>query len=433
MPLLLLFISFLLTGCDTEDQNLYHEDQNSHHEDQNLYHWNVWLYLGGDNDLHESILYDVEEITAGSRSNKINICLQIDLHEQNAERYCIRNGNKSSVQNIGEVDMTQKQTLSEFIKWAEQQGRSKYAMLILSDHGNGWDHKVGPSPRSKISNQSMFVDYDNDSPSTPSLHNHLIADAIADSNVEFDILGFDASIMGSIEVLTEFSDNAEILITSQEVGYADGWNYEDIFTQLSANTSMGPETLATLIVESYEEYYETNDIPKVYSIAAHRSSSIIPLATEIDNIANNFIEKLQNSPEATVKLLKASRENAQAIDPIIQADVYVDLKDFLIQADLYNDNISAILEEATISEYHGNERPNANGISIVFFKAPTAKPEDNCKDPITQSTDWACVRFDSNYTNWDDEAGTGNKGRFINDYSWDELLHDYYASINNLN
>ena len=211
------FIAPMLSSCSIETS-----------ESVEQYEWNIWFYLAGDNDLSPHIEADFQEIITSINSKHINICIQIDrVNDVPTQRYRLLNGTSTLLADLGEVDSTDPNELSNFITWAKSQGAAKKNILIISSHGNGWDQATGASPLDKPTQRAMFSDEDNNKPA-PNVytHNHLIADAIQSANVQLDILGLDASLMATIETMYEFSELAPILVASEEIGNANGWNYK---------------------------------------------------------------------------------------------------------------------------------------------------------------------------------------------------------------
>ena len=324
---------------------------------------------------------------------------------------------------IGEVDMSAKDTLLDFLLWANQQELEKSGniMLVLSDHGAGWDQHAGPSPVKKATERALFVDWDNqgEGKNTPVLHNHRVRDAILESGLAIDILGLDASIMGTIEAIYEFSDLADIIISSQEIGYQEGWDYEVILKKLSFDSAMSPNLLAEIIVNSYRDYFENNIYldsylgEESYSLAAHSSAKIQAVVDEVEILSLSWQEKLLNESNDSVKEMQAMRSTVQDLDPAVQFGVYIDLKDMANKLDPES-RIPDLIDDATLYEYHGKDRPYASGMSIVFLQAEDA---------------WKWGTCDPHYKDWDAATETGNKGKFINETHWNEMLSAYYQSV----
>ncbi|MDH5546691.1 MAG: clostripain-related cysteine peptidase [Gammaproteobacteria bacterium] len=381
--------------------------------------WTFIVYLDGDNDLAPYNLQDLEEMKTGIQVDNIRVLVQFDQPDGvTAKRYEITEKGMTELEDIGEVNMADEQTLTDFLVWAKGRlNKPDHTILILSDHGNGWDQTIGPSPAEKVGPRSLFNDWDN-GVIKMAMHNHRVRTAIEASGININVLGLDASIMGTIEAIYEFSDLAEVVISSQEVGYQIGWDYTNVFARLSKDPKMSIDEFSSIVVDSYRRQFEevlypsgieTND--KLYTLAAHRSEGVKALATALGDFASSTKAALADTANNAelITALQTARENAQHIDFYNQPRVYVDIKDFFAKYD-NTSNIPALLDQATIASYHGADRPDANGLSVVFFKL---------------RSDGSNNTYDVNYKNWDADTATGNKGRFINEFEWDEMLYLY--------
>lgn len=379
--------------------------------------------MDGDNNLSQAALADISEMEAVGSTDNLNIIVQLDLSGgATTKRYRIMKGSSGLISDLGELDMASPQTLTDFLIWAKDAYPADRTMLILWDHGNGWDQGDGPSSP-KLLNTPGYIAYsifnDNDNNSM-FLSNHKVKNAIKDSGIKIDILGLDASIMGTIEALHEFRDLSDVIITSQEVGEEHGWDYTAILSKLTSSPNVDEEDLSRVIVNSYKAFFEDQFYPsnpvyeKRHTLSALRTKYISSIATEVDMLAQKFIALLENpeSREGVLGLIKEARDKVQDIDRYVQPYVYVDLVDLdrLLAQDT---KISSLLSDAVIAEYHGSARGNAHGISIVFFKLPDAID----------------LTFDPNYKNYDSQTKTGNKGDFINQFKWDEFLERYYETL----
>ncbi|MDA8101065.1 MAG: clostripain-related cysteine peptidase [Nitrospiraceae bacterium] len=372
--------------------------------------------MDGDNNLGSSAIEDIDEMKAIGSTDNVQVIVQLDLPQGiTTKRYRIVKNDWELISDLGELDMANPQTLTDFLVWAKDAYPADRVVLVLWNHGNGWDQGDGPSqPAAGISRKSIFYDEDNKS---PFLANHQVKKAIQASGIKLDVLGLDASIMGTIEALYEFKDLAPIIISSQEVGESHGWYYTPILSQLTGNPRMNTEDLSRIIVDSYHDFLESYFYPafptyeKRHTIAALRTACLGTLATEVDSLAAGLRSQLSDPATSaqTVASIGAARSNAQEIDHYIQPGVYVDLQDF-DRLFTGGSSISSTIAEGTIKEYHGDARPNAHGVSIVFFRSRTINT------------------YDKNYRNYDAQTGFGNGGDFINHYHWDEFLDTYYSA-----
>ncbi|MFO7560906.1 MAG: clostripain-related cysteine peptidase [Desulfobacterales bacterium] len=381
--------------------------------------WTILAYLDGDNDLDNAALADLKEMEDAAASPYVTVIVQLDLRNDiSAKRYWIQNNSSVLLEDLGELDSANPETLTSFLTWAKENYPADNTVLILWNHGNGWDRADGLDRSGQIKTaQAMFIDEDNDS---SFLSNRMVREAIEHSGLQADLIGFDACTMGTIEALYEYSSipGTKIIVTSQEAGESHGWEYTVILSALAADPGMSLETFASTIVDAYENFYETRFYPanpkyeKRHTISALRTDIVMELAEEVNFLAVNLLERL-NDPAArdeTISLIDAMRDNVQVIDPYIKPYVYIDLvhMDTLLGLDT---DIASLVSRATVAEYHGAARENANGISIVFFKLPEA---------------FEYRTYDPNYMDMDNDAQTGTGAGFINAYQWDEFLHQYY-------
>jgi len=381
--------------------------------------WNVLVYMDADNELEDAALVDLSEMEAAVSSDNVNVIVQLDLRNGiGTKRYQVINGSSQLLTDLGELDMASPETITSFLTWAKDTYPADKTFLILWNHGNGWDQGDGPSsPSTGIISRSIFYDEDNGSPFLP---NHQVKLAIENSGINIDILGLDACSMGTIEALYEFCElpGLEIIISSQEVGEWYGWDYKAILSRLSRNPGISVEYLSKVVVSSYEKFYEEIFYPsfplkeKLHTISALRADDIRAVAEEADLLAEKLTGLLEapETREEALLLIGYARETVQKIDLYIKPYVYVDLVDLDTLLG-QGTEIASLTAAATIAEYHGTARENANGISIVFFKLPEAG---------TYNT------YDANYKNYDPQTYTGNGGDFINRFRWDEFLATYY-------
>jgi hypothetical protein len=220
--------------------------------------------------------------------------------------------------------------------------------------------------------------------------------------------------MATIEALYEFSDVSGIsaIISSQELVGESGWDYANILSALYADPEMSVDEFAEIIVSTFKDFYK-DSVNQEITISALRAEIIREIARETDALAGQLIELLESTGtrDDTLAIIEDARKTVQEIDPYINPYVYVDLAD--LDARLgFDTQIAILMDEAVISEYHGNDLENVNGMSIVFFRLPEATPFNT---------------FDTNYTNYDSMTNIGNKGDFINQFRWDEFLFTYYS------
>ena len=145
-------------------------------------------------------------------------------------------GLKRVVDDDGSRTMTDPETLSRFIKWCAKNYPANRNMLILWDHGGGSVSGYGYDEKNQRSG-SMPLDK--------------ISKALKDSKVQFDIVGFDACLMATLETGLMLEPYADYMIASEETEPGIGWYYTDWLTKLSRNTSMPSVEIGKNIVDDF--------------------------------------------------------------------------------------------------------------------------------------------------------------------------------------
>lgn len=376
--------------------------------------WTFLVYMDGDNDLSAAALNNFAQMKAATPSAKVQVVVQLALQGATTKRYLVANGQTTLLSDMGqELNMADGQTITDFLTWAKSTYPADRTVLVLWDHGGGWDELLPTAKSAKVTPRkailSMFT-----SPGSNDvvLSNSLIRQAIEQSGIKLDVLGIDGCNMATIEALYEFRGLASVLVASEDLIPDTGWDYESLLSGLAASTGISAEEFGSLAVSTYKSFYEALT-PNVCTMIALRSSDLDSIANEINSVALNLIGLMNDSAtrNATLTAITTARANAQVIDPNGTAFVYVDLVDLFNRLGVTT-TLPALVSAATISEYHGTERPNAHGVAIVFFLLPEA---------VTYNV------YDPNYTNYDSATNTGSQLEFINNFNWDEFLHTYYV------
>jgi hypothetical protein len=156
---------------------------------------------------------------------------------------------------------------------------SNYA-LIIWDHGSAWigDYK---STRSYSPQAIAFDDTSRNWITTPELRRALeIAGGV-------DLLGMDACLMGSIEVLYELKDVADYVVASSFTEPGTGWNYE-FFKQITSTDNEG--AVGRKIVDAYRVYYDgTFWESKGLSLAVYDMSKVAETASALNSLSLRLI------------------------------------------------------------------------------------------------------------------------------------------------
>ena len=132
-------------------------------------------------------------------------------------------------------------TLSEFINYANINYPADKRALVFWNHGAG--SILGFGADENFSFDGLYL--------------YEMADAFLNSydGQKFEIVGFDACLMASIEMASVLEPYSNYMVASEEVEPGGGWNYEYYFGALAANPGMTGEELGIAITDGYYEKY----------------------------------------------------------------------------------------------------------------------------------------------------------------------------------
>jgi hypothetical protein len=336
--------------------------------------WTFMVYLDADNNLESAGIKDINEMETVGSSNALAITVQIDRisgydsSNQNwteTRRYYITKDNNMEtinsnlLENLGEQNMGDKNTLTSFVTWAIQTYPANHYALILWDHGGGYPGVC-------------WDDTNNEDYLTMLELKEALANIYNGASRKIDVLAFDACLMGMIEVVYQIRNYVSYMVASEETEPGDGYPYNLILAELAASPSMTPERLATTIVTKYVNSYtdglaDPEDDPKITS-SAFNLTAISETTSAVSRLAQAIVGDFGNC--------KTALREAWAQAETFQGD-FVDLYHFttLLKGKVSNNTVKAeaqtILETATaliLCEAHGQVHSNASGVSIYYPK-----------------------------------------------------------------
>jgi clostripain len=411
--------------------------------------WLVMVYSDADDEVLENDMFiDINEMELIGSTDQVTMVAQIDRHEDwldddwhNTRRYRITQDddldtiNSELVADLGEQNMADPQTLIDFVTWSIQTYPAQRYALILSDHGMGWiggwsdpnPGLPGPDGLELTSGGDLLLLNE-------------IDDALGTIRQQtgidrFDLVGFDACLMGHLEVAVAVAPHADIMVASQELEPAMGWAYAAFIDELANNPAMDGTQLARQIVDSYidediritddnarnrlieENWKSPNGVTKDDVITAF-SDDVTLSAYDLTTLPafmqtfDTFIVALTETPQRAVV---QAASNAQHFENIFDDNnsPYIDLHNFasiLVDANPNETNLTdastnlqSAINELVITNKYGPSRPGANGISIHF-------PNSS----IYESTIAGATVYNQ------------ISARFTNEHRWDDFLAFHY-------
>jgi hypothetical protein len=390
----------------------------------NLPEWTIIVYADADDDvLEQDIWFDVNEMELVGSTPQMNVVVQIDRAEgafhgdgdwTDTRRLYVTQDDDLDfiaspvIESIGEADMGDPRTLVDFITWSIRNYPAKKYALVMSDHGGGWT--------------GGFSDLESGS----ALSMAQITNAIEQvqgsmAGQKFEIIGFDACLMGMIEVYGSLYPYTNYMVASEEVIPSSGWSYAAWLGQLAQNPGMDGREASQIIVSTYivddtilklrASSAEINEIEADTTLSAIESARM----PDVIKAMNQFIASLSAIDQAWVAQGRAYSRSYYSIFGEDVPPAFIDLGNFaeimattndpaIQQA---NDQLRSAISAAVIAEKHGDRMAGSTGISFHF-------PISDIYI-LTEFTDETLVRY------------ADDAKKFLEQSSWDEFLAFHYT------
>ncbi len=333
----------------------------------------IMVYLDGDNDLEYAAIKDINEMESVDLSDSdVKIITLVDRipgydstngnwsdtrlyeikYDKNGQDKTIISeqveGMGLSINSNTELNMADPDTLSDFVAFSKEYYKADNYSLVLWNHGSGW-RSLGD----KILGISKGICLD-DTSGYDILNMSEVSDVLRDQDL--GVLGFDACLMGMLEVGYELKDSARYMVASEEEEPGDGWDYEGLLKKFIL-TDKSPLSLSKAILESYKEFYNN------YTMSIVDLGLIDPVITSL----NTFTSYLGNIDRQSILNI---RESATSFN----SGTYIDLYQFVSGFPQVSGSSGLLnsIDAYVVDNYNGYVYRGFGGVSIYF---PTSKDD----------------------------------------------------------
>jgi len=363
--------------------------------------WTVLVYLDGDNNLERDAIKDLNEMERVGSDDQIKIVVQLDRISGNgpddddsngdwdtAKRFLVKHDddrrklNSQELDDLGEQNMGDPQTLVDFVTWSVKQFPAQHYALVIWDHGSSW--------------AGIAFDESSDSKgiSLPEL-DLALRTAQSQTGVEtFDLIGFDACLMAQIDVLETIQPYGKVAVASAELEPNDGWAWDIWLKRLQADPGQQPAAVASSIVDAYQEYYKDKNDDTV-TLAAFDLGKISAVRDGLNMFSDAMIKGLDSSYQAIAEARSSVDAYSQ---PKPEEFNSVDLGDFarLVGQQGAKDEVGTaaqslgqLIDDARIAEWHASFHDRSTGMSVFFPQVAELYPDFYDQgSPIPQNTSW---------------------------------------------
>lgn len=408
--------------------------------------WTVIIEVAADNDLRGFAAQNIKQMAAIGSNDLVNIIVELHIrfsaNNKVTRRYLIEQGKilhmNADDPTTQKMDSGDPQTFISFCSWALKHYPSKHVAVIFWDHGTGIIDPTGGrilhatelfsfNPRTnklELNRSIGYLDFISlyaqeqrgicwDDSTGNYLTNQKLVHALDvacnqhHKGKKFDIIGFDACLMSMLEVGDLVKDYADLMVSSQEVELATGWNWELILAKFKEPEAPTPVEFAQHIVQMYEKTF--NKITSDYTLSALRLDTIPTLSAQMHRLAELLLDGLHSKHANIIKnMIKTSRDklNCTHFDEPSYIDLHHFCKNLEMNAEKIERNNSGeeliehlkavkqtaktaegILESMIIENTTSRNLSQAKGLSVYF---PERKIHASyAKTPFAQQNAWS--------------------------------------------
>ena len=331
--------------------------------------WTIFIYLCG-TDLESDGgmgTDDIDEMLGATVSEHVRFVIQTggtsqwntsDVDDSVIQRFLISDGVMEKVDEKPLTSMGTTDSLTDFLVWGLNDFKSDKMGLVMWNHGGG-----------SISGVCFDEMYDNDSIDLMELDNAL-SECAATYNRRFKFIGFDACLMGTVEVANVLATYADYMYGSEETEPGSGWDYKAIGDYLAENPDADGADLGKEVCDSFLAACEAQNDDELTTLSVIDLSKIDELLTNFNVFAKNMYEAGQDSSNI-----------AEMVRGIQSADNYggnnktegytnmVDMGGIIDACSSFADGADATkksLDSAVVYQVTGSTHPNASGLSMYY-------------------------------------------------------------------
>jgi len=286
------------------------------------------------------------------------------------KRQLVQAGSVQPLDDLGAIDMADPATLQDFIQWAETAYPADKYHLILWDHGGG---AIGGFGQDENFNKMM---------SLPQVI-QAVSSATGATGKGFEVIGFDACLMATIEVADGLSPASKYLVASEETEPGAGWDYASLLSVIKTNPGVDGAALGKVIADTFQAQITSQapDQAKAVTLSVTDLSKVGGVISALETLSGKVqaqltTETLNSRP--TWLAVSNARSKTESYGNDEAQKQFTDMADLDELATLLQPTfpteaaaLTASLTQAVFYKINGAGRPNAHGLSVYFpFKLP---------------------------------------------------------------
>jgi len=335
----------------------------------------VMIYMNGSNLESNAGMAteDIREILRATLSDNVNVVIQTGgtrkwktkaIDSDHSQRFLVEDGALTLVDDsLDQLDVTDPQTLEDFIVFCDTHYPADRNMLIMWNHGGGAVFGFG------------YDEHVDDYYATLTLDE--MQTAIRNSGVKFEMIGFDACLMGGIETACAFYDSADYLIASEDFEAGTGWEYQNWLTVLGTNSSTPMEDLAQIIIDDFVDESQGSHSEGILALIDLRYTRLLfkawidfAYSAQADLLSCNYSMEMDRSDRAFLWMqTPAERFMRDPLDALFNTGG----TDYVIQEYNYAVDLMALAD--TLNTEEAQALKSALGMALIYSSSTSGDAE----------------------------------------------------------
>jgi len=398
---ILAIVLVLIVPVQAFPMNLKQTNTLSSSETDLIKTWTALYYLDVDfNGAQNGDALELIFLDELASTDALNVLVLQDKEKEPAFLYYIdEHHQKILLEELGEVNMGDPQTIIDFISYAKEEYPAERYQFCPFGHASAW------------------YGFCNDDTSGGDIVTMDEFKQALTATGGIDLLCFIGCCqMGSLECVYELKDLCEVYVASESSGHQNDWigTLDLMCNLLSDNHTLSTvecgEQIVQFICDNTNENYDT------LTISAIRTDKMAPLVTAFEQLCLY----LHNDPEVVYEHLISARKQSKEY-AFIQESCLIDVYDFVekyreIETDenivQILSNIQSNVSQALIAECHGDDQTGSHGLSIFYSSRDMISAYAHYNLDFTKDTHW-----DDLLDMHKKESGT---------FSFEKIFHRFY-------
>lgn len=252
--------------------------------------WTFLVYMMGDTNLEPYALDDLAEMASVGSSEELNVVAMVDRSPdyssdgvlnlddwEDTKLFEVRQDEFVELDDLGELNTGDPETLARFVETAVTEYPAENYALLLWDHGGGW---LGMGADETNDEDPLELD---------EIAAGIDAGLAATDVGTLDLIGFDACLMATYEVVSTLAPYADYMVASEEVEPGHGWNYGQL-ALVEEEPGTDAPTLASAMLEGYSEQAADEGTEADITLGILDLAAVDELQAAMGDVAEAYID-----------------------------------------------------------------------------------------------------------------------------------------------